>query len=364
MEPPREDTCSTGMSVQPVLEAGACDGPNGHVLNPESPGHAQSEDFQAAEVTVPLTLTIVGTRGLWNKDRGLDSGRSCYCLLRTLKDQHLHTTASIDGALDPLWNEEVEVDFAPGETLEFSIWEQALASDGSIKSDQLGRAVLESNEYASLGFNGEARVQDTVTGIEAYLQVKVKSAGQEYPHGPPRQVVINLEKLVGKPMGLNIDISSGKMCYVCFVMEDGVFAEYNRTATPEKQLRPGDYITKVNGIEGNSFGMLECLNRDNRLEVTIQRPILFTVAISRHDAKTSLGLTLVEKPSGYSAFIMKVLKGLVMEYNIMHPEQELRAGDRIVAVNGKRGSVAELIRASEVGTQLQLAISRPCTRRA
>lgn len=345
------------------MEVGACYGPNGHVLTPESPRRAQSEDFQAEEITVPLTLTIVGTRGLQSNERVLDSGRSCYCLLRTLKDQHLHTTPTINAALDPLWNEEVEVDFAPGETLEFSIWDKALESDGSIKSDQLGRAVLESKDYASLGFNGEVRVQDTGRGIEAYLQVKVKSAGQEYPLGTPRQVAINLEKLAGKPMGLNIDVASGKMGYVCFIMKDSVFAEYNRTTTPEKQLRPGDYITKVNGIEGDSFGMLECLNKENRLEVTIQRPILFTIAISRNDAKTPLGLTLVENPSGNSVFIIKVIKGPVMEYNIMHPEQEVKAGDRIVAVNGQRGKVKELIHASKVGTQLQLAISRPSTTR-
>jgi len=61
--------------------------------------------------------------------------------------------------------------------------------------------------------------------------------------------------------------------------------------------------------------------------------------------------------------IKEVIKGLVMEWNIMHPEQEVRAGDRIVSVNGKGGEVQELIDASKVGTQLQLAISRPSTTR-
>jgi len=362
VESPREDTDSTGtpsreLAVQPTLE-----------IEPGSSRCVQSENFQAEEdpnfaQPVPLTLTIIGTRGLRNKEYVPDSGKSCYCVVRTFKDQHLNTTSSIDNALDPLWKEEVEVNCAPGEALEFSIWEQVVKSDGSTTSDKLGRAVLESKEYASLGFNGELWVQDAGRNIEAYLEVKVKSAGQEYPRAPPKQFTINLEKSVGKLLGADLDVSCGRMGYLTIIMKDGIFAEYNRTATPDKQLRVGDYIMKVNGIQGNSLSMLDCLKRENKFEVTIQRPLLFNIAVSRKDAKTQLGVTLVERPSGNSLLIKEVIKGLVMEWNIMHPEQEVRAGDRIVSVNGKGGEVQELIDASKVGTQLQLAISRPSTTR-
>jgi len=255
------------------------------------------------------------------------------------------------------------VDCAHGEALEFSIWDQAINGVGLAKSDKLGRAVLESKDYASLGFNGELWVKDVGRGIEAYLQVKVKSAGQEYPRGPPKQFTVNLEKSAGKPMGADVDGSCGKMGYVCIIMKDGIFAEYNRTATPEKQLRLGDYITKVNGIQGNSLSMLDCLKKDNKFEVTMQRPVLFTIAISRKDAKTPLGVTLAERPSGNSLLIKEVINGPVMEWNNKHPEQEVKAGDRIVAVNRKGGKVKQLIDASKVGAQLQLTISRPSTTR-
>lgn len=370
-EPPHEDTDSTGTPsaelAQPAVETGACDGLHGDVLKQESPRWGQSENFQADAMPtvqqVPLTVTIVGTRGLRNKEWVPDSGKSCYCVLRTLTDQHLHTTSSINDALDPAWNQEVEVGCPPGEALEFSIWDKVVQSDGLVTNNKLGRVVLESKEYANSGFNGEVWVQDAGRGVEAYLQVKVKAAGRDYPLGPPKQFTIHLEKSGGKSMGADMDVSCGKMGYVCIIMKDGVIAEYNRTALQEKQLRVGDYITKVNGIENNSLSMLDCLKKDTKFEVTIRRPILFTIAVCKKDAKAQLGVTLIERPSGNSLLIKEVVQGPVMEWNKMHPEQEVKAGYRIVAVNGKGGNVTELIDASKMGTQLRLAISRPSTTR-
>jgi hypothetical protein len=372
LEPRCEDTDSTGTPsaelALPTLETGTCDGTHGDVPKPGSPRWAQSENIQAEELPilvqpVPLTVTIVGTRGLRKKEWVPDSSKSCYCVLKTLKDQLLHTTPCIDGAFDPLWNEEVEFDCASGETLQFIIWDRTVENDGHIKTEKLGRAVLESKVCASLGFNGKLCVQDAARGVEAYLQIKVKSAGQEYPRGPPQEFTINLQKSTGKPMGADIDVSCGKMGYIRAVMRDGVFAEYNKTATPEKQLRIGDYIKTVNGIQDNSLSMLDCLKKQSKFEVTIQRPLVFTIAISKKGAKTQLGVILVEKPTGNSLLIKEVSKGPVMDWNTIHPEQEVKAGDRIVAVNGKGGTVNELVDASKEAAQLQLAISRPSTTR-
>jgi len=359
LEPRCEDTDSTGTPgadlAQPTLATGTGDGP-------------QSENIQAEEIptfvqSVPLTVTIAGTRGLREKEWVPDCGKSCYCVLKTLKDQLFHTTRCIDKALDPSWNEEVEVDCDPGEALEFSIWDRAVESDGDVKTVKLGRVVLESKEYESSGFNGELWIQDAARGIEAYLQIKVKSARREYPRGPAQEFTINLEKSAGKPMGADMEVSCGKRCYICAVLKDGVFAEYNRTATPEKQLKVGDYIKKVNGIEDNSKSMLDCLKKEGRFEVTIQRPLLFTIAIKKKDVQAQLGVKLVDRPSGNSLLIKEVITGPLMDWNITHPEQDVKAGDRIVAVNGKGGNVNELVEASKAGAHLQLAISRPGTTR-
>jgi C-terminal processing protease CtpA/Prc len=180
---------------------------------------------------------------------------------------------------------------------------------------------------------------------------------------PAQEFTINLEKSAGKPIGADMEVSCTKRCYICAVLKDGVFAEYNRTAAPEKQVKVGDYIKKVNGIEDNSLSMLDCLKKEGRFEVTIQRPLLFTIAIKKKDVQAQLGVKLVDRPSGNSLLIKEVITGPLMDWNITHPEQDVKAGDRIVAVNGKGGKVNELVEASKAGAHLQLAISRPGTTR-
>jgi len=368
----REDTESTGAPIlelpQPAAQSVTLhDGPpDQDQLKPESPPVSEnstpiSEKHSMVEMSIfdqkpGLTIAIIGTRGLRNADWFPSTGKSgCHCLLKTFTDQQLHKTKIINDTLDPTWNEEVEVQCAHGESLEFSIWDEHLA-----RSNFLGRAVLECKDFESSGFNGELVVQNTATGIEAYLQVKVKYAGQDYPPEPATQLTIAIEKVPGKPLGVDVDIACGSVGYMCGI-NDGAVAEYNKIASPETQLKVGDYITKVNGVEGNSVALLERMKNDTMLEVTIQRPFVYTIAISRKTAKQQLGVNLSQHAPGTSLLIKEVGKGPVQDWNSAHPALAVRPGDRIVAVGGKRGSVAELVKASKIGTHLQLVISRPTT---
>merc|ERR1712079_902585 len=174
------------------------------------------------------------------------------------------------------------------------------------------------------------------------------------------QLTITIEKVPGKPLGVDLDIACSSVAYMCGI-KDGAVAEYNKIASPETQLKVGDYITKVNGVEGNGNALLERMKNDTMLEVTVQRPFIYTIAISRTNSKQPLGVNLNQHSPGTSLLIKEVGKGPVQDWNSAHPALAVRPGDRIVAVGGKRGSVAELVKASKVGKQLQLVISRPTT---
>lgn len=368
----REDTESTGAPIvelpQPAAQSVTPqDGPpDQDPPKPESPSASEistprSDKHSMAEMPIfdqkpGLTVAIIGTRGLRNADWFPGTGKSgCHCVLKTFTDQQLHKTKIINETLDPMWNEEVEVQCAHGESLEFGIWDKDL-----VRSYFLGRSVLEFKDFESSGFNGELVVQNAGTGIDAYLQVKVKYAGQDYPPEPPTQLTITIEKVPGKPLGVDLDIACGSVPYMCGI-KDGAVAEYNKTASPETQLKVGDYITKVNGVEGNGNALLERMKNDTMLEVTVQRPFIYTIAISRKNTKQPLGVNLSQHAPGTSLLIKEVGKGPVQDWNSAHPALAVRPGDRIVAVGGKRGSVAELAKASKVGKQLQLVISRPTT---
>lgn len=354
----RENTDSTGtpvveLSEPAALSATTSDGPPVQdPLKPESPVVSETSFDQKPGMTV----TIIGTRGLRNADWFPGVGNSdCYCVLRTFSDQQLHKTQVINNTIDPKWNEEVEVQCAYGESFEFGIWEDDLK-----RSNFLGRAVLECKDFESSGFNGELVVQNAGRDVDAYLQVKVKHAGQEYPQGPPTQLTMTIAKVPGKPVGVDLDITCHSAGYVCGI-KDGAVAAYNKTTSPEAQLRAGDYISKVNGAEGNGMAMMERMKKDSMLEITVQRPFIYTIAISRKDGKQPLGVNLSEHAPGTSLLIKEVGKGPVQEWNCAHPALAVRPGDRIIAVGGKRGSSAELVKASKVGKQLQLVISRPTT---
>lgn len=360
-----EDTDSTGT---PLVEFAGISGPN-VILRDDPPDQdppkpeslvASEKSTCTAEMSIfdqksSLTVAITGTRGLRNADWFPDTGKSaCYCVLKTFTDQQLHTTRIINDTLDPMWNEEVAVQCAHGESLEFGIWDK-----DSVRANYRGRAVLEFKDFESSGFNGELLVQNAGKGIEAYLQVKIKNAGQDYPQGPPTQLFIVIEKQQGKPLGVDLDITSGSAGYVCGIT-DGAVAAYNKVTSPERQLKVGDYITKVNNVEGSGTDLLERMKKDTRLEVTVHRPFIYTIAISRKNAKQPLGVNLSQH-AGTSLLITEVGKGPVQDWNSAHPSVAVRPGDRIVAVGGKRGSAAELVKASKVGKQLQLVISRPTT---
>jgi len=365
----QSDTESTGTPTVELPQPAAqivtpFDGPPEHdPPKPESPAVSEKSTPRSVEMGFfeekpGLTVTIIGTRGLRNADWFPSAGNSgCYCVLKTFIDQQLHTTKIINDTLDPMWNEEVEVQGAHGESLEFGIWDKDL-----VQSKFLGRAVLEFEDFRGSGFNGELVVQNAGAGIEAYLQVKVKHAGQDYPLGLPTQLTIAIEKVPGKPLGVDLDTICDSAAYVCGI-NDGAVAAYNKIKGPERQVKVGDYITKVNGVEGNGTALLERMKNDTMLEVTIQRPLIFTIAISRKDTKQSLGVNLSQHAPETSLLIKEVGKGPVQEWNSTHPALAVRPGDRIVAVGGKRGSSAELVKASKISKQLQLVISRPTTPR-
>mmetsp|Transcript_74173 Transcript_74173/g.146964 ORF Transcript_74173/g.146964 Transcript_74173/m.146964 type:complete len:400 (-) Transcript_74173:111-1310(-) len=349
------ETDSTGTpTVEPVANITSSDAPP--YQTPLLPESLPTSEKSSPRSDSKLMVTVVGTLGLRNANWFPGTGKSdCYCVLRTMSDQQLHTTKIVNDTLDPMWNEEVEVEYVPGESLEFGIWDKDL-----VRNNFLGRAVLDIKDFESSGFTGELEVQNAGRGVEACLHVKVKHAGQDYPQGPPMQLTTVITKVPGKPVGVDLDITCGAAGFICGI-NDGAFAAYNKITSPEAQLNVGDYITKVNGVEGDGMALLERLKKDTVLEVTFQRPFIYIIAISRKHAKQPLGVNLSEIASGNSLLIKEVTEGPVQVWNSAHPALAVRPGDRIVAVGGKRGSAAELVKASKVGKQLQLVISRPTT---
>lgn len=194
-------------------------------------------------------------------------------------------------------------------------------------------------------------------GNVGFLAVKVKMAGQEYPIPLAQEVTCKVRRVLEKPIGIDLDLQDGISAYVIGIKE-GPFLSYNDTVKPEEQLRVGDFITRVNGVNGTSGKILEQLMRNTTLEVTIRRPMEFNIFIDRTDLKEPLGIGVTRSPIGTSVLITGIMEGPVSEWNKANSDSVVQSGDRIVAVRGKRGSAAELIMMTKAIGHLEVTIAR------
>jgi len=60
---------------------------------------------------------------------------------------------------------------------------------------------------------------------------------------------------------------------------------------------------------------------------------------------------------GRVLFITEVSEGPITEWNTANPEQEVQRGDRVVAVNGQRGSGKELLEALQASSSPKLVLT-------
>lgn len=321
-----------------------------------SPRKAESPAVEEPQPQPPrLTIEVVGARGLRNADWLPGTGKSdCYCIVKVVgNEQVLHRTKVINDTLEPVWKEEADITLrAANDSLEFCVWDK-----DAFSSNFLGKVVLESSKFEG-GFNGELLLQDAGKAITAYLRVKVKMAGQEYPPGPPMEFSVQADKVKGKPLGLDLDIQDNCSAYVVAIRE-GPFQTFNQSSEPNKQLRAGDFILKVNGVTGKGSKLLDQMKQDSHLDLLVRRPQEITAALERSDHGKKLGIEVTNHPIGKSLLITKISAGLVREWNEKNGSQELKAGDRVVAVGGQRGSAQELKKCLEAPKICHITVARP-----
>jgi len=310
-----------------------------------------------------LTIKIMGARGLRNADWLPGMGTSdCMCKVKTVgkveSESYVFQTKTINNTLTPLWQEEAEItDFNDGDSLEFSVWDE----DTGKSPDFLGKVVLKNEDFANDGFNGELQLTEAGNG-KAFLRLKVKMAGQDdYRAGPASEFTINFDKDPKvKALGLDLNETEGKYIYVTDVTA-GPFKKYNEKAEKDKQLRPGDFLVKINDKEGNAKQMADELRNKTvtSFEIVARHPEEICIAINKKEAKTALGLDFPKKLIGNALLITKVNNGPFQEWNDANKDQKVCDNDRVVSVAGFQGKAAELQKRMLKATTFQAIIVRP-----
>merc|ERR1711953_1266953 len=114
----------------------------------------------------------------------------------------------------------------------------------------------------------------------------------------------------------------------------------------DKQLRPGDFLVKINDKEGDAKKMAEELKNKavTSYEIVAMLPEEICIAIDKKEAKTALGLDFPKKPAGNALLITKVNKGPFQEWNDANKDQRVCEYDRLVCVAGCQGKAADLLK--------------------
>mmetsp|Transcript_29600 Transcript_29600/g.92446 ORF Transcript_29600/g.92446 Transcript_29600/m.92446 type:complete len:380 (+) Transcript_29600:114-1253(+) len=331
-----------------------------------------------------VCVTVLSARGL--RDSHWYPNEKCLLACTatvTGKDSVVHRTKQMKDLPNPTWREEFIIkDYNEGDNLEFSI----LETIGG-RRDLLARTVVESSRFDPKGFCGELRLDLADEDAVAFLKVKVKLMDDEYPMEPPQDFPVVFTNAKRQPLGIEYDLQDKTCVYVANLKDSGVVSDYNSSAQPEQRLMPGDFIMKVNKVEGEALKMIQEMKNCSRLEMLVRHPMEMIVAISIPEddevvagpdrkkinkctcggqeapKKNKFGIEFNGGASGVQGMnliISKVLEGgAVEDWNNCYPEQEVRAGDRIIAVNGEKGKAEDLKKKIEAVDRFHATIVRP-----
>mmetsp|Transcript_98048 Transcript_98048/g.210312 ORF Transcript_98048/g.210312 Transcript_98048/m.210312 type:complete len:369 (+) Transcript_98048:67-1173(+) len=287
------------------------------------------------------TIKVFGCRGLRNADwtwTGSQSDAYVICTekadpekvkagtVEAKEPKVLKTTKCCPNSLEPIFDEEFEAAFDKDSILEFEVWDK----DPLKPDDLLGKAELKCEKLAE-GFNGELELAEAGKK-KAYIKVLVKAPGCDYPLGPARTLSISLAK-ANKKFGFDFDDTAEDALFVTSIDDAGPAKEYNnQQEEANKQMKTGQFIVAVNDAKDKKSMVAE-LKKSDKVELQMVRPWCFTVPITK---KGSLGLTVAQ--AAKSNLVKVIGEGPFAEWNKSNTdkEKEVKAGDRIVAVNGDR----------------------------
>jgi len=320
------------------------------------------------EPTVFFTIQVVGVRGIRDSDwlirdsdwlPGTGKPECVVDVVHTGKS--IGSTDVVADSLQPLGTQGIDVmEYNQGNELEFKVY----AKDGT-GADCLGKIAMKPEQFAADGFNDEVLLEDAGANIQAYLSLKIKPQGKQYPAGPPPTFTVEVKKDETEGYGMMLDWSDETNLMVCGI-NPGAFADYNKSVEPSQQVRKSDFITLVNEVSTSS---VDCLKQfmESKVTCVVTRGIEFSCMLERDNLQKPLGLTFPEELSkkGYGLPIssVSVTEGAAHAYNKCAEEwDKLKAYDRVLSINGEMGHPIDLKAKMENATgKFQVLILRVCS---
>jgi len=156
---------------------------------------------------------------------------------------------------------------------------------------------------------------------------------------------VDVVRSPGTSFGVDIS-AAGKVCMVNAVQAGSLVGDWNNQCAPENRIRQYDRLMAFNGDRpSKGKEMLEKLrDASGPVTITVQRPVVQQVIVSKNGKE--LGLGVIDGQS--FLLVTRIAEGAVNDHNLAAAsDQVIKVPSRIVTVDGKKGSGAELLKLME-----------------
>ena len=146
----------------------------------------------------------------------------------------------------------------------------------------------------------------------------------------------------GSPLGIILDVTNPE-CAVVKEITNGPLRDWNENCSEDKRVTLLDRVVEVNGVRGSSIELAKALGNPDATEysITMQRPEERRVCLIRPG---EIGMVMNYKRIGAVApWVSKITSGLLSQWNESMPDQAVHVHDRLIAVNGEKGTTEELL---------------------
>mmetsp|Transcript_120579 Transcript_120579/g.237037 ORF Transcript_120579/g.237037 Transcript_120579/m.237037 type:complete len:220 (+) Transcript_120579:103-762(+) len=173
------------------------------------------------------------------------------------------------------------------------------------------------------------------------------------PPAAPRMFEAQLAKVSAEEKwGLNLEVVAGSGVWISMVNEDaGAASRYNKRSREEVQIRAGDAIVQANG-ERQPASMSKVMQQASDLALVVKRPQEFDQSLKLNGKL--LGLEFNHQADGQALYV----KSIAPDSAASACGAGLAVGDRIVAVNGRRGAAKDLLDGLKSSAALSITIAR------
>mmetsp|Transcript_134207 Transcript_134207/g.261381 ORF Transcript_134207/g.261381 Transcript_134207/m.261381 type:complete len:312 (-) Transcript_134207:9-944(-) len=286
-----------------------------------------------------LTVHVTSAQGLPGVDWFPGHDRFLYFGVgEAIGGEELFKSQQKKNVVDPVWNEECEL---PADMpLKFTVFQ----SDVDGNTDVLACATLDLASTGTDQFNGELPLEMDGKLIGGILTLKARSVG-DYPAEPSSEFTVTIENPKKKALGLEVDAMDPSRLFVVRVKKGTVMDRFNETQL-ENKVDAGCFITSVTAADAGSITDMEKILKKNlkQVDLVCRRAQRFRVSLILTKGE-GVGISVPTRATGNSLLITEVkANGAVEVWNTGNPDQIIELGDRIVAVNGKAGKAADLLK--------------------